>query len=219
MCAVKRKGNKKGNKMAKNARKKTREEILDLSIPLFAASGYDGVSIREIAGAVGVTPSALYYHFPDKEQLYLEVVAYAFKEKVALLKAVLEGKGEAPERLNAFIFQFARMLATEKDFHRLLQWVLLDGGGQRLHKLVDNVFQEWFVAVRDLARKLDSTLDPHLLAISIIGLLAFPFETKLARRFLPDYRPQYEKPDVIAQHAVDLLRNGLLGRGPGGGGS
>lgn len=207
----------KGKKMAKKARKKTREEILDQSIPLFAASGYDGVSMREVANAVGVTPSALYYHFSDKEQLYLDAVAHAFKDRVASLKAALGGEGKASERLKAFIFRFARMLATEKDFHRLLQWVLLDGGEQRLHKLVDSVFQEWFVAVRDLSGKLGSSHDPHLLAISIISLVAFPFETRLARRFLPDYQSQYENPDVLAQHAIDLLRHGILGQDPGAG--
>lgn len=207
----------KGKKVVKKVRKKTREEILDQSIPLFAASGYDGVSMREVANAVGVTPSALYYHFPDKEQLYLDAVAHAFKDKVASLKAALGGEGKASERLKAFIFRFAKILATEKDFHRLLQWVLLDGGGQRLHKLVDRVFQEWFVAVRDLSGKLGSSHDPHLLAISIIGLVAFPFETRLARHFLPDYQPQYENPDVLAQHAVDLLRHGILGQDPGTG--
>lgn len=47
-----------------------RDKILDASLPLFAAAGFQGVSMRDVASAVGSTPAALYYHFPDKEQLY-----------------------------------------------------------------------------------------------------------------------------------------------------
>jgi AcrR family transcriptional regulator len=52
--------------MVKQAFRHTREEILGLSVPLFATRGFDGVSMRDIAAAVGVTPAALYYHFSDE---------------------------------------------------------------------------------------------------------------------------------------------------------
>ena len=45
--------------MAKPAFRHTRKEILGLSVPLFATVGFDGVSMRDIAAAVGVTPAAL----------------------------------------------------------------------------------------------------------------------------------------------------------------
>ena len=77
--------------MAKQTFRNTREEILELSVPLFATTGFDGVSMRDIAAAVGVTPAALYHHFSDKEQLYLNAVGHAFEEKVGPLKSLLDG--------------------------------------------------------------------------------------------------------------------------------
>jgi AcrR family transcriptional regulator len=197
--------------MAKQALRNTREEILGLSVPLFATVGFDGVSMRDIAVAVGVTPAALYHHFSDKEQLYLDAVGYAFEEKVGPLKTLLDGGGNPWERIEAFITRLANLLAAERDFLRLMQWVLLDSDERRQRSLVDCVFRDLFNALRDLAGELAPSHDAHLLAVSIIGLVIYPFETQSVRRFLLGYAHQHEEPEAIARHVVDLLRNGLGG--------
>lgn len=191
-------------------KKKMREEILELAIPLFAKAGYDGVSMRDVATAVGVTPAALYYHFSDKEQLYLDAVGHAFKEKAGILKAALHGAGAPWMRLESFVAGFAQLLAKEKDFQRLMQWVLLDSDEQRQHKLADSVFQELFIAVHKLAGELGQGYDAHMLTVSIFGLIVFSFEAGNARRFLPGYQSQHENPALLAQHVTGLLRHGLL---------
>ncbi len=198
--------------MAEKApRKNMREEILELSIPLFAKAGHDGVSMRDVAAAAGVTPAALYYHFSDKEQLYLDTVAHAFKKNADTLKAALDTAEPPWTRLESFVAATARLLVAKKDIQRMMQWVLLDGDEQRGHKLADKVFQDLFVDVHKLAGELGPGYDAHLLAISIFGLLVFPFEAGNFRRFQPGYRPQHEDPAVLARHVVGLLRNGLAG--------
>lgn len=195
--------------MAKQAFKNTREEILGLSVPLFATVGFDGVSMRDIAATVGVTPAALYHHFSDKDQLCLDAVGYAFEEKVGPLKSLLDSGGKPWDRLEAFVARFTRMLAKEKDFRRLMQWVLLDSDERRLQSLEDCVFRELFIALRNLAGELAPGRDAHLLVVSMIGLVVYPFETQSVRRFLPGHQRQHEDPEAIAKHVVGLLRNGL----------
>lgn len=51
-------------------------DILKASVELFAARGYDAVSVRDIAKAAGVTEAALYKHFKGKEDMSL----YIFRE-------------------------------------------------------------------------------------------------------------------------------------------
>lgn len=51
----------------------TREAILDAARRLFSERGYDATSLRQIADAVGTTKAAVYYHFPAKEHLLLEL--------------------------------------------------------------------------------------------------------------------------------------------------
>ena len=51
----------------------TRERILDAAERLFAAAGYEGTSMREIAAAAQVNGAAANYHFGTKEELYTQV--------------------------------------------------------------------------------------------------------------------------------------------------
>ncbi len=52
----------------------TKERILWESMKLFSINGFDAVSIRAIANAVGVGNSALYKHFPSKQAIFDAIV-------------------------------------------------------------------------------------------------------------------------------------------------
>ncbi len=51
----------------------TRDEILATALQLFTVQGYDATSLRQIAERLGFTKAALYYHFPAKENLVIEL--------------------------------------------------------------------------------------------------------------------------------------------------
>ena len=75
--------------MSDNPTDITHERILNCSIVLFARSGFHGVSMRQVAVAVGVTVAALYYHFKDKETLYLTAVKHIFNNRLPISAADL----------------------------------------------------------------------------------------------------------------------------------
>jgi TetR/AcrR family transcriptional regulator, cholesterol catabolism regulator len=50
-----------------------RLDIIRAAARLFAARGYAGTSMRDIAAAVGMLPGSLYYHFPSKEVLIEQI--------------------------------------------------------------------------------------------------------------------------------------------------
>ena len=54
----------------------TKEKIFEVSIDLFSQYGYDGVSIRRIAGEVGIKESSIYNHFKSKESILDEILDY-----------------------------------------------------------------------------------------------------------------------------------------------
>jgi AcrR family transcriptional regulator len=54
-------------------REEIRGRILDAARRLFAAEGYDAVSMRKIAEAIEYSPTAIYAHFRDKESLVEEL--------------------------------------------------------------------------------------------------------------------------------------------------
>jgi AcrR family transcriptional regulator len=51
----------------------TRDKILDAARELFVTEGYEGVSMRKVAEKIEYSPTAIYVHFADKEQLFREL--------------------------------------------------------------------------------------------------------------------------------------------------
>lgn len=51
----------------------TRNAILAVALELFREQGYDATSLRQISERLGLTKAALYYHFPAKEHLVVEL--------------------------------------------------------------------------------------------------------------------------------------------------
>jgi AcrR family transcriptional regulator len=51
----------------------TREIILDAARELFITEGYEGVSMRKVAEKIEYSPTAIYVHFKDKEELFHEL--------------------------------------------------------------------------------------------------------------------------------------------------
>lgn len=59
----------------------TKENLFNAAVELFSQNGYDAVSMREIAAAVGVTEAAIYRHFESKAAILNEILA-VFKRKL-----------------------------------------------------------------------------------------------------------------------------------------
>lgn len=79
-----------------------RERILQEALRLFAQKGYDRVSIRQLAAAVGLTPPTFYHYFPTKEAL-LETLAHQIAERFEQATAhIAEGDWTVPYKIEKF---------------------------------------------------------------------------------------------------------------------
>jgi AcrR family transcriptional regulator len=58
-----------------DAKARTRQRLLDSATLVFARKGFGGASLEEIAESAGYSTGALYAHFDNKEQLFMELVA------------------------------------------------------------------------------------------------------------------------------------------------
>jgi TetR/AcrR family transcriptional regulator, cholesterol catabolism regulator len=76
-----------------------RTRSLMVATELFAARGYAGVSIREVAETCGVTPAALHYHFKSKGNLYAECYCAALKAATERAEAIQVTDVPVVERL------------------------------------------------------------------------------------------------------------------------
>lgn len=69
-------------------KKNTKQRILDEALDLFAVHGYDGVTVAQIADAVGIKTPSLYKHYKSKQDIFdaiLREMENRYKEQAALL--------------------------------------------------------------------------------------------------------------------------------------
>lgn len=76
---------------------RTAERILDAAESLFAANGYQGTSLREIAGVVGIKEPGLYNHFQGKQDLYSAVLDRALSPMAEAMEAHIDKAGSYKE--------------------------------------------------------------------------------------------------------------------------
>lgn len=80
-----------------------KEKILTVAGKLFSQRGYASVAIREIADAAGILGGSLYYYFPSKRDLFIEVHRRALTRAVTGIEAAIAGKSDPWERFEAAI--------------------------------------------------------------------------------------------------------------------
>lgn len=188
-----------------------RINILQKATPLFAAQGYSGVSMRDISKKVGTSAAALYHHFPDKQSLYLAVMEFVFADKIESIASSLDHSAPPLTQLKQFVAHLVSLMGNDPSLRALLQRELLDGDEVRLKLLAERLFMAPFEAITILAKSLSSKADPHMLVVSMVGLVLFHFETAPIRRFLPGGQSQHNDFDVISDHITQLLSMALGG--------
>jgi TetR/AcrR family transcriptional repressor of nem operon len=83
----------------------SRQKILNETIKLVHAKGFNNTSIQEILDAAAVTKSNFYYHFETKEQLGFEALAERMRQFYEFaIKPSLDNDGLSPlQRVDAFL--------------------------------------------------------------------------------------------------------------------
>ncbi|MGH7949521.1 MAG: TetR/AcrR family transcriptional regulator [Candidatus Binataceae bacterium] len=92
--------------------------LINAAMDLFASYGYRGTSLARIAQAAGVTKGALYWHFTDKEEFFLVVVAKVLGE----WNQSFEAHPPATNRTE-FRAEFLRMFETMAELNERNPWV------------------------------------------------------------------------------------------------
>lgn len=123
----------------------TGPRILDAALRLFAQHGYAAVSMRKIAGEVGVQVGALYNYTPDKQSLLFGLMRDHMENLVAAWMA--EDQADDPlERLD----QFARFHISYHHIRRDAVFIA--------YMELRNLSPENFVVIEDLRRAYENEL-------------------------------------------------------------
>ncbi len=135
--------------------KPTREKILEAAIDLFAERGYNGTSMRDIAGAVGIRESAIYKHYAGKDAILQAIFAYAEARIYAPLPPSQNTAGSdersifrdmlggLPGFLKAdpTLIRISRIMLTEMHHDRKIEEYVQGTYGDRAHEYTEALFR------------------------------------------------------------------------------
>ena len=97
----------------------TRERIVEEARDLYLTGGLSALSMRKVADRVGVSATALYRHFDDKESLLIAVVQAGFERFTRYLLRGLAGKTPA-ERLARTGEGYLRFALDNPSYYRIM---------------------------------------------------------------------------------------------------
>ncbi len=97
----------------------TRGEILAVAEKCFAASGFGGTSINELAAATRYTKPVLYYHFGSKAGLFNALLEQAYDECFAIVEAAAGKSVSLEDQLVNILAGMFDFLRDRQDLTRL----------------------------------------------------------------------------------------------------
>lgn len=189
-----------------------RENIIAAAIPLFAAKGLNGVSVRELAGAAGVNLSMISYYFGGKEGLYAAVLSAQF--------AVLDKLGEIKQldidtlqkfelyvratvaryRRSPYLLRFYTSELTNPTacFETIVKPAIVKVVQILLDTFTDGLSHERF----------REGLNPADTVLALAGMINFYFLLEPATAELVDHAP--ERDEQLIGHIMDIFTRGIL---------
>jgi len=91
-----------------------KQHLLEVAEQLFTEHGYQAVSIRDIAQDAGVTNAALYYHFPNKEALFDEVINHHSEKIAQRMEQAGAQEDNVRARLFAILDEYAKLVSERR---------------------------------------------------------------------------------------------------------
>jgi AcrR family transcriptional regulator len=91
-----------------------RENILAAAVQLFAEYGYHAAPLRDIARIAGIQAASIYYHYPNKQSLLVEIMAIHMERLIHNLERILRDYDDPIQRLRAAVTNHIRLHTTYK---------------------------------------------------------------------------------------------------------
>jgi len=152
----------------------TGDRCLDAAEALFAADGFAGTGMRDIARRAGVTVATLAYHFGSKEKLYGRVLARVAGSIAPYLPEIPPAPG-TPAAVAALVERFLDWALDHRDYNALLLRELMENSdrarrAKRWYLLP--LIEAYAAAIRDGQRRgTIAPCDPEMAAFHATGAI------------------------------------------------
>jgi AcrR family transcriptional regulator len=118
----------------------TRERILDAALDVFSSKGYHDSKMDEIVTQSGTSKGAIYFHFPNKERLFLALIDQFVNLLERRVTEAIQTKAEGMDRVRVAL---ETVLETFGKYRRPAKLLLVQAVG------LGNVFEKKRLEIND----------------------------------------------------------------------
>lgn len=99
-----------------------RNMILEAATQIILADGYENLSMRKLAAAIGYSPTTIYIYYKDKHAIVHDISMQLYEEMFAQLQIYLQESPQVPpaQRLSETFKLFVRTMTGRPDMERAL---------------------------------------------------------------------------------------------------
>ena len=152
----------------------TRARLLDAAVTAFAEKGFHGTTTRDIAGAAGMSPAAVYVHHKSKEELLFLISQAGHQEALDVLRRARAASTDPVTQLADAARAFALFHAHHHTIARILNYelaALSDDHRAEIDVLRRDIDHELRELVREgVASGVFDTPDPALAATALASM-------------------------------------------------
>ncbi len=186
--------------------KHMRQEILTTARALFIEQGYRGLSMSVLARAVGVSKAALYYHFQDKEELFLAVLNELLNEIEVLIDAAVEGQTTSREQIQALVHTILAWPQDQRAAIRLASQEMAQISSPARKNFHRDYHEKFIGKIQSVIEQGIQKgelrpLNPALATWSLLGMM-YPY-------FFPAHATELPPPAEVIDHLVLIYLDGL----------
>jgi AcrR family transcriptional regulator len=192
-----------------------RAKIAAAAEELFAARGFDGTAIRDIARKAGVNGAMIHYYFGNKEGLYRAMLEGAATSVRTLLVETTRRSGSSKDRLSRFVDAYASYMLSQPNLARILYREMLTGA-RHIRQVAQRYAASNYTMLKTVMSEGVTTgelrsIDAELAPITLMGMVViFQFLRPIISVALG--KTEYDDAFVarVAAHTIDLFLNGAV---------
>lgn len=153
-----------------------REQIAEAALELVASSGLRKLSIAAVARRVGLVPSGIYRHFPNKEAMLGAVLDLLEKRLGAIVQAALEESDQPLEQLRAVLLRHVRFIREGRAIPRIIFSDVHAGHPDRRQRVLQ-IMSGYMGRLVEIIRRgqrqkqIRADLDPQTAAMLFFGMV------------------------------------------------
>lgn len=92
----------------------TESHIYEAALELIAERGYHGMTLRQVAGKVGIQMASLYYYYDSKQSMLVDIMERTMHALAETVAAAVDPEGSAEQRLRQAIRGFVLYHANNR---------------------------------------------------------------------------------------------------------